>query len=133
MNPSANSARRRPRALVIDDDDFVRATVASMLEAAGYDVHQAQDGDSGLMLFEEHRPELVVTDVLMPNKEGIETILELRQRNAEVRIIAMTGGGEIGATPILDVARKLGADDVLHKPFSRNDLLLKARPIRLVK
>ncbi len=96
-----------------------------MLEAAGYEVVQAEDGQHGVQQFLESPVDLVVTDILMPFKEGIETILEIRQRSPEVRIIAMTGGGSIGALPILDAAQQLGADAVLSKPFSKADLLEK--------
>jgi CheY-like chemotaxis protein len=96
-----------------------------MLESAGYLVVQAEDGQQGVQLFQQHPIDLVVTDILMPSKEGIETIVEIRQRNREVRIIAVSGGGAIGATPVLDAARQLGADDVLSKPFSKAELLVK--------
>lgn len=123
MNTNSTTSSQKGRALVIDDDELVRATVTSMLEAAGYEVLQAEDGQQGLKLFHKHPVDLVITDILMPFKEGIETILELRQRNQEVRIIAMTGGGSIGAMPILDAARRLGANAVLSKPFTKADLL----------
>lgn len=104
-----------------------------MLEAAGYYVRQACDGGAGLELFDQHRPELVVTDVLMPNKEGIETTLELRRRDPMVRIVAMTGGGGIDAGSILDIARKLGTNAVLRKPFTKADLMANVRALRFVK
>ena len=125
MNSDSPSGAQQRRALVIDDDDLVRVTIAAMLEAAGYVVVQAEDGQQGVQLFQQHQIDLVVTDILMPSKEGIETIVEIRQRNREVRIIAVSGGGAIGATPVLDAARQLGADDVLSKPFSKAELLVK--------
>jgi len=117
------SAKRR--ALVIDDDDLTRETICSMLKAANFEVLQAQDGDLGLKLFRERPTDLVVTDILMPNKEGIETIIELRRLNQKVKIIAVSGGGRVGANQFLEAAQKLGADDVLSKPFSRAGLLEK--------
>jgi CheY-like chemotaxis protein len=125
MNSDSPSGAQQRRALVIDDDDLVRGTIAAMLEAAGYVVVQAEDGQQGVQLFQHHPIDLVVTDILMPSKEGIETIVEIRQQNREVRIIAVSGGGAIGATPVLDAARQLGADDVLSKPFSKAELLVK--------
>jgi DNA-binding response OmpR family regulator len=113
------------RALVIDDDDLTRETICSMLEVAGFEVLRARDGNIGLKLFRDSPTDLVVTDILMPNKEGIETILELRRLNREVKIIAVSGGGRVGADQFLEAARKLGADDVLSKPFSRASLLTK--------
>jgi CheY-like chemotaxis protein len=125
MKSDSPSGAQQLRALVIDDDDLVRGTIAAMLESAGYLVVQAEDGQQGVQLFQQHPIDLVVTDILMPSKEGIETIVEIRQRNREVRIIAVSGGGAIGATPVLDAARQLGADDVLSKPFSKAELLVK--------
>jgi CheY-like chemotaxis protein len=125
MNSDSPSGAQQRRALVIDDDDLVRGTIAAMLEAAGYVVVQAEDGQQGVQLFQQHPIDLVVTDILMPSKEGIETIVEIRQQNRDVRIIAVSGGGAIGATPVLDAARQLGADDVLSKPFSKAELLVK--------
>jgi DNA-binding response OmpR family regulator len=109
--------------VVIDDDDGVRETVARMLKGASHTVHEAGDGDTGLDLCLTVKPSIVVTDILMPQKEGIETILALKRADPTIRIIAISGGGRIGSTDILTMARQLGADDVLEKPFRRADLL----------
>jgi len=109
--------------VVIDDDDGVRETVARMLKGASHEVHEAADGDTGLELCLEVKPSIVVTDILMPQKEGIETILALKRADPSIRIIAISGGGRIGSTDILTMARQLGADDVLEKPFRRAELL----------
>lgn len=122
QSPPPDAARV---ALVIDDDDFVRATIAAILESAGFEVIEARDGQKGMQLFHRHAVDLVVTDILMPSKEGIETIVEIRQRDPEVRIIAVSGGGNIGAVPVLHAAQRLGADSVLSKPFSKEELLAK--------
>lgn len=125
MKPQSPPDPARRRALVIDDDEFVRTTIASMLASAGYDVIEAADGQQGLQLFLRHAVDLVITDILMPSKEGIETIVEIRQRNREVRIIAVSGGGSIGSGSLLHAAQRLGADEVLSKPFSKEQLLAK--------
>jgi CheY-like chemotaxis protein len=109
--------------VVIDDDDGVRETVTRMLKGASHTVHEAADGDSGLTLCLEVKPAVVVTDILMPQKEGIETILALKRAEPGIRIIAISGGGRIGSTDILTMARQLGADEVLEKPFRRAELL----------
>jgi len=109
--------------VVIDDDDGVRETVARMLKGASHAVHEAADGDTGLELCLKVKPAIVVTDILMPQKEGIETILALKRADPSIRIIAISGGGRIGSTDILTMARQLGADDVLEKPFRRAELL----------
>jgi DNA-binding response OmpR family regulator len=109
--------------LVIDDDQNVRVTLRRILASAGHDVHEAGDGDSGLALCSEIAPALVITDILMPEKEGIETIRELKRAHPSVRIIAISGGGRSGIMDFLDMARQLGADDALQKPFRRAELL----------
>lgn len=109
--------------LVIDDDDLIRTTLRRMLQAAGYAVVEAVDGDDGLRCFENEQPDLVLADILMPNKEGIETIRELRRLSQSVAIIAMSGGVGTGDFRFLDFAGRLGADQVLRKPFTRIDLL----------
>ena len=129
MTKDSERAARTRRALVIDDDELARGTLSTMLEAAGFEVLQAEDGKRGLDIFRASAPGLVVTDILMPNKEGIETILELRRLDREVKIIAVSGGGRVGANQFLEVAQKLGADEVLSKPFSRARLADLARKL----
>jgi len=125
MDPQSPPGPARRRALVIDDDDFVRATIAAILESAGYDVIEASDGQQGLQQFLRNAVDLVITDILMPSKEGIETIVDIRQRDREVRIIAVSGGGNLGSGSVLHAARRLGADAVLSKPFTKDELLAK--------
>jgi CheY-like chemotaxis protein len=125
MDPQISSGTKKRRALVIDDDELVRATIVSILESVGYEVFEAEDGQQGLLLFHRHAVDLVITDILMPSKEGIETIVEIRQRNREVRIVAVSGGGNIGSVSVLHAAQRLGADAVLSKPFSKEELLAK--------
>jgi CheY-like chemotaxis protein len=111
---------------VIDDDEQVRTTVAEILRCSGYVVVSASDGDEGLEVVEVSHAAIVVTDILMPNREGIETIRELRRRFPHVRILAISGGGHAtGAAGFLEAAYALGADDVLAKPFRMAELLHK--------
>ncbi len=109
--------------LVIDDDDNVRETICDTLLAAGYEVEQARDGDQGLRTFGEAHFDLIITDILMPQKEGIETILEIRNVNPEIKIIAISGGDRGGNYAYLDMAEKLGADKTMKKPFVPRQLL----------
>lgn len=111
------------RILVIDDDADQREFYRMVLEEADYEVMEAQDGEKGLRLYCKHPCELVITDIFMPEKEGIETILELRRDFPLVKIIAVSGGGikggyagEPGANLALETAKDLGADRILHKP-----------------
>lgn len=109
--------------LVIDDDKLMCLAVARILTAAGYNVSVAYDGDQGLRLYQSQPFDLVVTDLIMPDKEGIQLIRELRKENAQVRIIAMSAGGRGGASDYLKWARLMGAKQCLTKPIKRQELL----------
>ncbi len=108
--------------IIIDDEELVRATFRDLLEGMGYAVTEAVDGVQGLKALEAHPAEMVITDLLMPNKEGIETILELRKKNPNVKIIAVSGGGSTGRSNFLDMAKELGADKVFAKPVDLYEL-----------
>lgn len=110
------------RILVIDDDAAVLATIRRILERAGHDVSSASNGAAGMRLFAQQPAELVVTDLYMPEKEGIETIQELREQYPSVRILAVSGGGVAGTGASLEDAKLFGADDTLAKPFSADEL-----------
>lgn len=112
-----------PRILVVEDDGPFRQMVRKILERAGYDVEEAKDGNAALVRFREQASDLVITDLVMPDKEGIETIMELRSVDPEVKIIAMSGGGRLKPEVTLAMARGLGARLTLAKPFSPQDLL----------
>jgi CheY-like chemotaxis protein len=113
--------------LIIDDDPSMRRTVSRILARAGHEVIEAPDGLEGVELFRRNHPDIVVTDIVMPKKEGIETILELRRENPLTLILAISGGATLlgGSAPLdyLDLAKGLGADAVLAKPFRAPDLL----------
>jgi CheY-like chemotaxis protein len=109
--------------LVIDDDPLARSTVRTILESEGYSVTCAVDGQTGLAAFRKSRPDLVVTDILMPEKEGLESIIELRAEWPEGRIIAISGGGRINNIDYLKMAKELGADATLEKPCEPQDLI----------
>ena len=112
-----------PQILIIDDEEQIRAVFREMLERSGYEVFEASNGEEGLMLQREQPADLIITDLIMPEKEGLETIRELRQEFPEVKIIAVSGGGRIGPAQYLDVARKLGAACTLDKPVDLEKLL----------
>jgi CheY-like chemotaxis protein len=110
------------RILLIEDDELFRRMLRNSLAALGHEVTEAQNGLQGLKLHSAGGFDLVVTDVVMPEREGIETILELRQRNPDVKIIAMSGGGRGSAADYLHIAAQVGAQRVLLKPFSIDEL-----------
>lgn len=109
--------------LIIDDDAFSRSTLRLVLEEEGYRVVCAEDGRRGLAMFSLVRPDLVITDIIMPEKEGLETIGEIRLQSAVVPIIAVSGGGRLKATDLLTLARNLGADLALSKPLDPDELI----------
>jgi DNA-binding response OmpR family regulator len=111
------------RVLVVDDDLQVLEVVGEMLRLEGFEVEVASNGCEALRQFRNHRFDLVITDLIMPDKEGLETIAELRTLDRHVPIIAMSGGGRIGPTDYLDTAFQLGADATLAKPFARSELI----------
>ena len=112
------------RILLIDDDDQFRALLRKMLEKAGYDdIEEANDGRIGVKLFRQRSFDLVITDIIMPDKEGIETIIELTDDYPQIKIIAMSGGGRIGPQDYLETAKRLGASRTLAKPFNYSELI----------
>jgi CheY-like chemotaxis protein len=113
--------------LVIEDDPIARRTIQAILEDAGYSVTCTEDGRRGLAAFRKNRPDVVVTDIIMPDKEGIETIVELRSIWPDGRIIAISGGGRTGNTNFLKLAKSCGANAVLAKPFEPDALLALVR------
>ncbi len=115
--------------LVIEDDLTVRELILRTLSKAGYDVLSAEDGVEGLSVFRENHPDLVITDIVMPQKEGLQTIIELRQQSPAVKVIAMSGGGRHANEDYLKLARKLGAHRTVSKPFMRDEMLAAVREV----
>ncbi len=111
------------RLLVIDDEPQVRGMLKIALEQKGYEVVLAEDGNAGLAAIRDQPIDLVITDLIMPEKEGIETIIELRKGYPAVPIIAMSGGGRVAPGSYLNVARSMGADRSFQKPVALRDLI----------
>ncbi len=112
-----------PRILLIDDDEAFRNMLHKTLECAGYEVEDAVNGSHGLKLFRQRPPDLVITDLVMPDKEGLETIMELRREAPTLKLIAISGGGRMNPTLNLTMAEKFGARKTLAKPFSHQEIL----------
>ena len=110
------------RILLVDDDDLSRGAVHKMLERSGYTVHSTATGQEALAHFRREAPDLVITDLIMPEVDGLEVIQELRRNDPGVRILAISGGGRVDAEEYLSVARKFGASQVLSKPFTGQEL-----------
>ena len=113
-----------PSVLVVDDEDQVRQLIRETLEQAGYDVEEACDGKQGLERYRAKQTDLVIMDILMPDQDGLESIMTLRREFPASRVIAITGGSDmIGILNFLDVAKMLGARRTLQKPFEVKALL----------
>ena len=108
--------------LIIDDDVLICQLLRRILEQLGHRVTDAQDGRKGLYAFQADPAELVITDLIMPGMEGIETIMEMKRRFPGTKIIAMSGGGVGRGSDYLQMARKFGAHQILNKPFSVENL-----------
>jgi CheY-like chemotaxis protein len=93
-----------------------------MLERAGYAVESTRDGGEVIRMYAQQAADLVITDLIMPDKDGLEIIQDLRKLNPKVRILAISGGGRVDANEYLAVARKFGAVEVLSKPFTKDEL-----------
>lgn len=110
------------KVLLVDDDPALRSTLRDMLEELDCEVTEAEDGVKGLAKLREAVPDIVITDIMMPNKEGISTISDIRKTHPSLPIVAMSGGGSTGNTTFLDFAKKLGANRALGKPIAFADL-----------
>ncbi len=111
------------RILVIDDEDAIRLVLREALEYAGHEVVEAEDGVAGVEQYHVRRADLVILDILMPRKNGLETIQELREADPAVKIIAISGGVRGGNVDNLAVAKTLGAQRTLAKPFRLHEML----------
>ncbi len=110
------------RILLIEDDSLFRGMLREALTRVGHEVTEAENGGVGLKTFASGTFDLVLTDLVMPEVEGIETIVKLRKQSPDIRIIAMSGGGRGSAYDYLHIAQQIGANRVLMKPFSTEDL-----------
>ena len=110
-------------AVVIDDDAQVRCLIAMMLKRAGYEVAQAKDGGEGIELCTSLDPEVIITDIFMPRRDGIDVLREVKARARQPRVVAISGGSPRLQLDFLNVAEKMGADAVVQKPFTPSQLL----------
>lgn len=113
-----------PSVLIVDDDDQIRRLMRATMEQAGYHVSEGRNGREGLLRYRTTPADVVVMDILMPEKDGLESIIELRQEFPDAKVIAITGGSaKMNVPDFLDVAKVLGANRTLHKPFSMAEFL----------
>jgi len=109
--------------LVIEDNEHLLRMILDLLGRSGYHVISAIDGVAGMQAYHQAKPDLVITDIIMPDKEGLEVIMELAKETPKPKIIAMSGGGMMQPRTYLALADKLGADEVIQKPFRPAELL----------
>ncbi|WP_457574721.1 response regulator [Desulfolithobacter sp.] len=117
------------RILVIDDDEHMRELLSQVIEWAGYEVMLAENGRIAMEMQRENPADLVITDLIMPEQEGLETISSLKKEYSSVKIIAISGGGRIGPEAYLPAASELGADRVFCKPFDVQEMVTAVREL----
>ncbi len=115
--------------LLVDDDAQVRTMLKLTLEREGYEIVEAADGNEAVQLYDPETIGLVITDIVMPEKEGIETIMELKAINPKVSVIAISGGGRISPEDYLKWARRFGVVNTFTKPVDREALLATVEKI----
>ena len=111
------------RIVLIDDDETLRSMLRLLLTQLGHEVREARNGKEGLAHYVREGADLVITDIVMPDKEGLETILELRRKHGVEKIIAMSGGGRVPSSEYLRAAERMGAARVIAKPFSNDEMI----------
>lgn len=109
--------------LIIDDDIQFRTMLRKMIERNGYEVIEASGGKEGIKLYRKNPTDLIITDLIMPEKDGIETIQELKKEFPDIRIIAISGGGRLGPQDYLHLAKMFGVQRTLTKPIELPVLL----------
>lgn len=111
------------RILVVDDEEEVRGVLKEALEHAGYVVLVARNGREAISLQRQRPADLIITDIFMPEPEGVETIIELREKYPAVKLVSMSGLGRLGTFGYLFIARRLGVSRSIRKPFSTDDVV----------
>ena len=109
--------------LILDDETSILLMLKKMLERAGHEVEIALNGSDGMELFKKNKPDLLITDIIMPNKDGLEVVLELRKKYPELKIIAISGGGRIHPEGYLPSAKHFGANLIFQKPLVQKEFL----------
>lgn len=120
------------RILIIDDDVCMLNLLHFILVCEGYEVLKASSGKEGMNLYRENPVDLIITDLIMPEKDGIEIIRELTTEFPNIKIIAISGGGRIGPADYLHMAKMLGAQRTLAKPIGRDELVRAVKEVLLV-
>ena len=114
-----------PGVLIVEDDKELREMLKLSLSRRNFTVFEADNGKSAIAHFKPTITDLVVTDIIMPEEDGLKVVIKLRELKPTIKIIAISGGGKVGPGSYLNLAKALGADAIYSKPFSINDLIAK--------
>jgi DNA-binding response OmpR family regulator len=114
-----------PGVLIVEDDKELREMLKLTLSRRNFTVFEAENGKSAIAHFKPTITDLVVTDLIMPEEDGLKVVIKLRELKPSIKIIAISGGGKVGPGSYLNLAKALGADAIYSKPFSINDLIAK--------
>jgi len=114
-----------PGILIVEDDKELREMLKMSLIRRGFTILEAENGKEAITHFKPLLTDLVVTDLIMPEEDGLKVVIKLRELKPSIKIIAISGGGKVGPGSYLNLAKALGADAIYSKPFSINDLTLK--------
>ena len=115
--------------IVIDDEPYILLMLKKMLEKEGYQVDMATNGVEGIELYHKHGADLIITDIVMPEKEGLETIINLKAENPSLKVIAISGGGRVDSREYLHSAQLLGAEKIFQKPFKKDEIVQAVREL----
>lgn len=120
---------KKEKILIVDDNEQLLSMMNEFLVDNDYDVVCSLDGVGAKQIFSEFNPDIVITDIVMPNVDGIELLIEIRKINPDIKFIVMSGGNKGYADTYLQMADKLGADVILNKPFQLKDLLVEIKKL----
>jgi YesN/AraC family two-component response regulator len=109
--------------IVIDDEPYILLMLKKMLEKEGHQVDMATNGVEGIDLYHKNGADLIITDIVMPEKEGLETIINLKTENPSLKVIAISGGGRVDSREYLHSAQLLGAERIFQKPFKKDEIV----------
>ncbi len=129
MTPPEGDGMNGRSVLVVDDNRELLEAVARVLRSAGYQVQATRDARAVMGMIRAQPPDLVITDIMMPDRDGVEVITEIRKSTRGIRVLAMSGRKYLGALDLLGMAKTLGADATLQKPFEGDELLAAIEPL----
>ncbi len=122
-----------PGIMIVEDNAELRGLIRIALAKRNFTVFEAENGKEAILKFKPTLTDLVITDLLMPEEDGMAVIMKIREIRPDIKLIAISGGGKVGPGSYLSIAKALGADAVFHKPFSTNLLCDKVDELLVLK